>query len=312
MTPENNLSVGTVGWASDGGNAYEMGSELNGGTTLVRVTMFRGKDPTVKLIAGRGQGQQILCQVAADVVFMPPYGARVMVAMPDPNPMTPGHSVIIATLSNSVWKQTGNMGEGDLVIPCPVGPGRIVLTSIGGFAFISTAADGSTFLLEADPSSGFRVAAPFGVIAFDSMGLRGSIGGGPSFKFYNIAGFPPPLDVIFGSIAQISAGTVKIDGPQVLLGPFSESTAFVPTAAYNDGTGLPSPAPLLNDFLSALPALLLSLESLAIALASNVQYTGVNPGLVDELVAAINQVVVGANMAETILTTTCVKVAYPL
>jgi hypothetical protein len=204
------------------------------------------------------------------------------------------------------------MGEGDLVIPCPSGPGRIVLTQAGGFGFFSAAADGSSFMVSADPTNGFHLAAPFGSIAFDSMGLRGNVGGGPGFKFYNVAGLPAPFNLLFGSIAQISAGTVQIDGPQVLLGPFSAETAFVPTAAYNDGTGLPSPAPLLNDFMSALPGFLLAIESLAIALGANVQFTGVDPGVVTQLTEAIDQLVVGINMAETILTTTTVKVAYPV
>jgi hypothetical protein len=232
--------------------------------------------------------------------------------MPDPNPMTPGHSVIIATLSNTAWKQTGNMGAGDLVIPAPSGPGRIILTGTGGFSFVSTAADGSSFMLSADPTNGFHLAAPFGSVSFDSMGLRGNIGGGPSFKFYNVAGLPSPFDVLFGSIAQISAGTVQIDGPQVLLGPFSDETAFVPTAAYNDGIGLPAPAPLLNDFMQAMPGFLIALESIAIALGSNVEYTGVDPGVVTQLAESINQLVVGINLTDTILTTTCVKVAYPV
>ena len=309
---ENKLSVGTIGWASDGGNAYSLGNAENGGISLVNVTMFRGKDPTTKLVSGVGQGQRIMCQLGQSMISMPSYGARVLVAMPDPNPMTPGHSVVIETLGNTAWKNQGNTGPGDLVIPCSSGPARIIMTGSGGGAFVTTAADGSSIMASIDPTNGCHIAGPWGSISFDNYGLRGNIGGGPTFKFYNVGGLPPPFDILAGSIAQISAGTVKVDGLQVLLGPDSANSIFVPTAAYQDSDGLPAPAPLLNDILEALPVFLEALSTLAISLGANPVYTGVTPAQLSALEAAITQLTVGTNLATTILTTPCVKVAYPI
>jgi hypothetical protein len=307
----NGMEVGTVGWVNDGGNAYSLGGADNDGISLVNVTLYRGKDPTVKLQAGVGQGQQLLCQIAQGLISMPTYGARVLVSMCGPNPTIPGHPVVLAELGNSGWKAQGNMGPGDLVIPAPSGPGRLILSGSGSCSFITAASDGSSISASLGPD-GAHIAGPWGSIKFDDYGLMGSIGGGPSFKFYNIGGLPPPFDVIMGSIAQISAGTVKADGLQVLLGPDSAATAFVPTAAYNDGVNAPAPSPLFASLLSGFAPLLESLQAIVTTLAGNPAFTGVTPLQVAALIDAVTYMTSAVTSSATVLTTTTVKVAYPL
>jgi uncharacterized Zn-binding protein involved in type VI secretion len=275
--------------------------------SFVNVTMMAGKDPTVKLQEGVGQGKRLLCQIPASMVAMAPYGARVLVALPEPCPDVPGHAVVLTTLGNTAWKTQGNTGAGDVVINCPSGPARIILTAKGAGIFVTEADDGSTIMASIDPTNGCHLMGPWGQIDFDNYGLRGNIGGGPGFKFYNVGGLPAPFDILAGSVAQITGSTVKVDGVNVLLGPDSVTTDFVPTAAYGDTTSPPAPSPLLAALIEALPAYIQTV---------NAALSGGNTGgpiAGAPAVAAAGAILTQAIIqASTILTTTCVKVASPV
>ena len=310
MTPS--LAVGTIGWNSDGGSAYSLGDTPNDGMTLVNVTLFDGKDPTVPLKKGVGCGRQVLAQIPIDKVALTPYGGRVIVGFPSPNGDTPGHAVVLATLGSSAWKVSGNTGPGDTVIPCASGPARIIMTGKGSIIFATAASDGTTIMVSIDPSRGILAAGPFGTVTFDNMGLRGNIGGGPSFRFYNVQGLPSPFNILMGSVAQISAGTVKVDGLQVLLGPDSVSTTFVPTAAYNDTVNPPAPTPMLAALLAALPAYFATINAVIGKLAASSPTTGVTGADIAAIQAAQAPLTAAINLTGTILTTTCVKVASPV
>jgi hypothetical protein len=305
------LSIGTVGWSNDGGNAFSLGSGANNGVSLVNVTLFEGKDPLVSLQAGVGQGQKLLCQLTQDIIVCPPYGSRVLVARPGPNPHMPGHSVVLATLGNTAWKRAGNSSEGGLVIPAPSGPGRIVLTASGGFAFVTEASDGSTIQFSIGPNSGVHFTSPWGSLDFDNYGLRGNVGGGPSFNIYNVGGLPTPLSIAMGSIIQLSAGMIKLDSLLQMLGPDSTSTAWGSTTAVNDSS-IPPGTPLLGNFFASLMTYFNAVEAVMTSLLTEPAYTGVTPAQIAAVQSARQALTAATTQATTqVATTTTVKVAFP-
>lgn len=306
----NGLVIGTIGWSSDGGNPYELGDGDNDGTSLVHVTTFEGKDPTVKLQAGVGQGQRLLCQVSQDIIVLPAYGTRVLVAMPGPSPKIPGHSVVIAALGNTQWQMAGNSAAGDIVIPCPLGPARIIMRHSGSITLVTQASDGSDVALWLQ-GDGFHVVGPFGSISLDKYGFRVNAGGGPSINLMNIGGLPPPFDILAGSVAQISAGTVKLDGLQVLAGPDSPDTDFMPIPVCNDQISAPGPAPSLDSLLIALSPYFAALESIAASLLAQPQYTGVTGAQFTALEQAKVLVAEAFTQTASILSSTTFRVAYP-
>jgi hypothetical protein len=308
----NGLEMGTIGWSDDGGSAYSLGSGENDGVALVNVTLFAGKDPLQALKAGVGQGKQILCQLSQDIQIMPTYGTRVMVAMPGPNPTMAGHSVVMASLGNTNWKRAGNTSEGDLIIPAPGGTGVLTLKGTGGMSFTTTADDGSTIGASLGPDGLHVILGVLGAIHFDQYGLRGNVGGGPGFQFTQIGGLPPPFDTICGSVAQINAGTIKLDGLQNLIGPDLAETTWCPGAVYNDINGPPAPSPLLGTLVATLPAYMAAVNTVLSSLLAQPLYTGVTPAQIAALDAAQADLVIGIDQAATVLTTPTVKFGYPI
>lgn len=307
----NGLEIGTIGWATDGGSAYSLGDTDNDGISFVNVTLFSGKDPTLPLKTGVGQGQQLLCQVSQDIIVMPSYGTRVLVAMPGPSPRVAGHSVVIAVLGNKQWQLAGNADGGDIVIPCPLGPARLIMRSSGSITAVTRAADGSDVAMWIQ-GDGFHVVGPWGSISLDNYGFRVNAGGGPSLVMTNAGGLPPPFDILAGSSATLSAGTIKLDALQTLAGPDDPSTNFSPVGCYNDGTSPPAPAPLVDALLVALAPYLASVESILGSLLAQPQYTGVTAAQFAALEEAKASLAAAFNSTAAVLTTTTFKVAYPL
>ena len=96
---EGPIAWGTVGWGSDSGNTYySLGDNTGAGSetspTLVRVTLDRGRDASQSVDQTKAQGDRIVCQVGGDIFEVPPLNARVIVAIPEPHGMVPGHGVI--------------------------------------------------------------------------------------------------------------------------------------------------------------------------------------------------------------------------
>lgn len=61
---------------------FDLGTADNGGVTMVRVTLYRGRDPTVPHDPDNAQGHEVLAFVSAPLWFIPPKGARVIVMRP--------------------------------------------------------------------------------------------------------------------------------------------------------------------------------------------------------------------------------------
>ncbi|KAJ8134485.1 hypothetical protein OY671_012302, partial [Metschnikowia pulcherrima] len=97
---------GTVGW-DDAGDHFDLGTYDNDGSTLVRVTLFRGRDSSVRPVPGQADGHRILAQLGGGLFRIPPKGTRVMVGFPTAFATTPGAAVILCTCEPSPDSQFG-------------------------------------------------------------------------------------------------------------------------------------------------------------------------------------------------------------
>ena len=87
---------GTVGWSSASPHY-----DTEGGVTLVRVTLFRGKSPTTPLVAGVAQGLEVLCRIGGGMFRIPPPGTPVTVGFTSAFATMPGCGVIVCTTETS-------------------------------------------------------------------------------------------------------------------------------------------------------------------------------------------------------------------
>ena len=97
---------GTVGW-DDTDEHFDVGTADNDGNTLVRVTLFRGRDPNVRPRRGVADGHRILAQLGGGLFRIPPKGTRVMVGFPTAFATSPGAAFIVCTSERSPDSQFG-------------------------------------------------------------------------------------------------------------------------------------------------------------------------------------------------------------
>lgn len=100
------VEMGTVGW-DDGTDDLDQGSTGNDGNTLIKVQLFRGKDPATPPKPGVAQGIKLLCQISSmfGIYWIPPAGTRVLVAIPAGMSQTQGAALIIAAYQTSPTAQ---------------------------------------------------------------------------------------------------------------------------------------------------------------------------------------------------------------
>jgi hypothetical protein len=312
------LAEGTIGWASDGGNAIDLGDTDNDGNTLVRVTLFRGRDATAQpqQAGGIAQGQELLCRVQTSLLEIPVYGSRVLVAIPEPWGMAPGGPVILCRIDAAAWKAFGNAVPGDKFIMAGAGQGVMKIGANGAWAF-KTSSDGT--------ATGPTIAASFGPFGFQFTSPWASVVGGkqPSgagatgwffqtawgsfLKIYG-AGGAPGLPSSLRSIIKATAGVLKLDSSQILQGPDLPGTQFVPTAAGLD----PGGQPLLSALLTALAPFIDALQAVTGPLGANPAMTGVSPAQVAAVAETGAALQTAITATATILTTDTVKVSSPL
>jgi hypothetical protein len=94
------IEVGSIGW-EDEDDYFFLGDDSNDGHTLVRVQLFRGRDPTKPLSKTRAQGMKILCHLSGGLFRIPQKDTRVYVAIPKGMERLPGAGVIFATVEKS-------------------------------------------------------------------------------------------------------------------------------------------------------------------------------------------------------------------
>lgn len=95
---------GTVGW-DDGADHFDL--DAVSGVTLVKVTLFKGRNPTTDGAKpdARARGTRILCRIGAPLFNVPPDAAQVVVAMPADRLLVPGGGVIISQVIASPGTQ---------------------------------------------------------------------------------------------------------------------------------------------------------------------------------------------------------------
>lgn len=96
------IEIGTVGW-EDEDLYYDKGTdeEGNGGYTLVRVQLFRGRDITKPLKPEIGQGHRLLCKISSGIFRIPKKGTLCYVAIPMGMEKKPGAGCIIACVEKN-------------------------------------------------------------------------------------------------------------------------------------------------------------------------------------------------------------------
>lgn len=143
--------------------------------------------------------------------------------------------------SSSIY---GNLKPGETCVGASDAASQArALFKLDGSASLITTDDntptGNSVFLRLSPTA-FQVVAPWGTIIFDATGFHVKTASGARLDLGGIFGLPAPFNALT-SYAKLSAGTVKCDGTQVLLGPDLPTTAYLPAAYGPD----PAPAPLV-------------------------------------------------------------------
>jgi len=95
-SPQMVAELGRVGWDGEDDHA-DLGTTANDGTTLVKVQLYRGKDPLEELKEGAAQGYKLRARLSGWPIWaVPPKGTEVMLLFPGGFATTPGAGVIVA------------------------------------------------------------------------------------------------------------------------------------------------------------------------------------------------------------------------
>lgn len=86
--------MGTIGWDGDSEHA-DLGKTTNDGTTLIKVQLFRGRDPNEPYKEGVAQGHQIWARIGGPMWYVPPKGSQCFVLFPGGFAETPGVGLLV-------------------------------------------------------------------------------------------------------------------------------------------------------------------------------------------------------------------------
>lgn len=88
--------LGTVGWEGDDDESYyEQGTDENDGHTLVRIQLYRGRNPAERIREGVAQGHKVLACPMGPLWYIPPRGTQVLVIFPGGMEAVPGAGTFI-------------------------------------------------------------------------------------------------------------------------------------------------------------------------------------------------------------------------
>lgn len=200
------VQLGTVGWI-DADDSVDPGTATNDGVTLVRVTLYQGRDPNEELDPTRAQGTRILARNSGGEVI-PQKGSQVVVVRP-------------AGLNGpGCWHVVCNPGAvfGPVL---PADGGTFIRRGRDGTVSIGTTDDGTSngrliyFQIKRD---GFVFLAPWGKITFDQGGLHALHHSGARLDLGGLGGLPSPLDTM-SSYAQLGASIMRLNGSAITMGP---------------------------------------------------------------------------------------------
>jgi hypothetical protein len=262
------LAWGTVGWSEDGGTFYELGSAQDDGAILVRVTLFRGRDPTKPLDATKAQGSEILCKLGSNFIQIPPRLSRVLVGSPEGMGKVPGGSVIILA-DNANPAVIGNLVDGEAGVVAALGVARVLLKKNGTIVLYTSdnnTITGNDVFLKMGPST-LTFISPWCTIECSPNGYFVKHGSGAQIRMGAINGLPAPLNVL-ASYAKLKAATCKVDGSSVLLGPDAPGQMFFPSIYSVDSIVGPAPTPPFAALMSALGAYTTAVDALLAAISA--------------------------------------------
>jgi hypothetical protein len=240
---------GITGW-DDAEDWFELGDETNGGLTVVRVQLFKGRDPNTPPKTGVAQGHRVLVALSDGFFRIPPKGSECIVAFPGGDVQTAGAGILLATIPRPRVKTIyGHLEDEEACIHAGSAdgsnPARIVTKKDGSVVIMTETDDGQTVYLRVAKNA-LRFVAPWGTFRFDASGFHLKTQWGARLDLGGVGGMPPPASDMT-SYATMSAHSVKLDGLVLLgtAGPVGdyESVTWLPF------TGFPpmpmSPLPLV-------------------------------------------------------------------
>lgn len=98
------IEIGSIGWEDEEDYVFQ-GSDDNDGHTLIRVQLFRGRDPTRPLSPTRAQGIKMIAHINGGSFRIPPKNTRCYIVCPAGMEHMPGAAFIIGTVEKSPTTQ---------------------------------------------------------------------------------------------------------------------------------------------------------------------------------------------------------------
>lgn len=238
---------GVVGW-EDAEEWFELGDETNGGLTLVRVQLFKGRDPGVAPKPGVAQGYRVLVALADGFFRIPPNRSECVIAFPGGDVQTPGAGVLLAVIPRPRKRTVyGHLRDEESCIHAGsadgTNPARVVTKKDGSIVLLTETDDGKTVYLKLG-KTGLRFVAPWGSFRFDESGFHLKTQWDARLDLGGVGGLPAPVSDMT-SYATLSAKTVKLDGVAMLGTPgpagLYESATWLPFVTYPPVPGVPLP-----------------------------------------------------------------------
>jgi hypothetical protein len=238
---------GIIGW-DDAEDWFELGDETNGGLTVVRVQLFKGRDPNTPPKAGVAQGHRVLVALADGFFRIPPKGGECIVAFPGGDIQTVGAGILLATIPRPRTRAVyGHLQDEEACIHAGSAdgsnPARIVVKKDGAIVVMTETDDGQTVYLRIAKDA-LRFVAPWGTIRFDASGFHVKTQWNARLDLGGVGGMPPPASDMT-SYATMSAHTVKLDGLALLGSPGPsgdyESVTWLPFTGFPPVPGSPLP-----------------------------------------------------------------------
>jgi hypothetical protein len=242
---------GTVGW-EDGLDHFDL--DDTSGVALVKVTLFKGHNPTTdgEKTTGRARGTPILIRIDPTQDDIPPDGAQVVIAMPADRMLTPGGGVLLKVVRpDAKFIPIRKPGE-----KIQFGPASNFMRmhadgSVSIFTRTEDSDQGKSVYLQVRPD-GFRIVHPHIKCTLDATGFHVNHSSGARVDLGAISGLPAPLDSL-GSYATISAAMVRIEGSAIMLG---------------SAAGVGTPVARSDQVILALAELLTAIQAVGVAMAA--------------------------------------------
>ena len=238
------LEWGTVGW-DDQGDIYDLGDGSDGDSqvTLLRVTLFRGKDPTEPLDDSRAQGMKILTQLPSVDFGIPTRNTPVFLGIPGND--YPGAAVVLQVSDRRASQIFGQQKPGERCISGVGTKARVILKNNDSASLYTVDANGKAVSAYVGPDK-IQLSNAFGAITLDQNGI--TLSAGQAAIILGVDGSTK----VQGQTVSASASAVAISGKVVtsigaapnsktLIGP--AATPLTPAAYVNPAAPtVPSPS----------------------------------------------------------------------